>query len=95
MEENRHQKRRRKYREFLNDYKLERGCELCGFCGHPAALQFDHINPEEKSFMLNRAHDYPWDKVFDEIKKCRVLCANCHSIHTYNQNGRYYSNSEE
>lgn len=80
-------------REITNRLKLERGCEECGYAAHPAALEFDHIHPEEKyrtrdgkivhlSDMI-KGNRYALATVLDEISKCRVLCANCHAVHTH------------
>ncbi len=54
-------------------------------------LEFDHINPKMKSFGIAKAitDGKKWDDIMVEIKKCRVLCANCHKKHTANQNGWY------
>ena len=61
--------------------QLEEGCEYCGYADHPAALQWHHINPENKeaavSTLIQRAG---WDTVKAEIDKCIVLCANCHRV---------------
>jgi hypothetical protein len=84
-------KRARKYRDYLNRYKLERGCECCGYKAHFAALELDHIDPSTKLFDLSRGRDHPWDKFLAELKKCRVLCANCHKIHTYNSDERHFT----
>ena len=73
-------------RRFLDSYKLEKGCEICGYNQHPAALTFDHLNPEEKSFPLGDPKCRSWQKIIDEVAKCRVLCANCHNIFTYDSN---------
>lgn len=72
--------------KFIRRIKTFYGCSLCGYNGHPAALQFDHLNPEEKSFDIAKAHMRSLDSMKSEIKKCRILCANCHSVHTFNQN---------
>lgn len=60
-------------------------CEECGE-NHPACLQFHHINPEEKSFSLSTKTlaatiQFPWEVILEELKKCKLLCANCHAKH--------------
>ena len=60
--------------------KLEVGCNRCGYNEHPAALSFHHINPEDKLFNLSQVKNHRLDKVYDEIKKCEILCENCHRV---------------
>lgn len=61
-------------------------CENCIDCGYSdiRALQFDHRNPKEKrneiSTMASSA--YSWEAILEEIAKCDIVCANCHSIRT-------------
>ena len=62
----------------LRKIKLEKGCLLCGFKGHHAALQFHHRNPRFKRFRLGDGRNYSWKAVLREMAKCDVLCANCH-----------------
>ena len=77
--------RRKNYTKPFFDYKVEKGCEICGYNEHPAALQFDHIDRNSKhaavATLLSQRR--PAEVVWEEIKKCRVLCANCHMVHTY------------
>ena len=76
-------KRSKERREMLNEIKVRAGCEICGFKGHPAALDFDHLYPESKGFDISKRYVFSnIDRLFEEIKKCRVLCANCHRIHS-------------
>ena len=75
-------KRRRAYREWLNDYKLSTGCMDCGYNKHPAALDFDHREDEEKLFQLSYGSNKSHQAVLDEIAKCDIVCANCHRIRT-------------
>jgi len=30
-------------------YKLNKGCEFCGYTKHPKSLSFDHLVPEDKN----------------------------------------------
>jgi len=71
-------------RKFINFYKMEQGCELCGYNEHPAALTFDHIDPSTKIFNVSDYGQRSWEAIIKEIAKCRVLCANCHNIHSSN-----------
>jgi hypothetical protein len=78
------QTQRRKY--LLGQYKVRCGCEECGWAGHPAALDFDHVEPDKKEFHIAQSIAGRSIKtIFKEVRKCRVLCANCHRIHTYNE----------
>lgn len=79
---------RKKY-NFITRYKRMVGCKFCGYKENVLALQFDHINPKEKSFSLSQGYrSKGMDKLKKEIRKCQVLCANCHAIKTY-ENGDY------
>ena len=70
-------------RDLIDQIKLKAGCTLCGYKNHPIALDFDHLNPLEKSFTIGTKYtSVSFDSLMDEIKKCRVLCANCHRIET-------------
>ena len=72
--------------ELLVQYLATKKCETCGF-DDIRTLGFDHINPVKKEFSIARAvnEGYHWDRILNEIKKCRILCANCHRIRTAEQ----------
>ena len=64
------------------------GSGKCKDCGNEdyRVLQFDHI--EDK--VCNVAHyiNKNWEKALAEAKKCEVVCANCHTIRTYERRYR-------
>ena len=55
-------------------------CCLCGFNEVQEALDFHHVNPEEKKFGIGDASAVTTalEKQLEEIRKCVLLCANCH-----------------
>lgn len=65
----------------INQIKQENGCEECGM-KNPICLDFHHKNPKTKrftiSFGLNRG--FPLKRIMKEIKKCRIICRNCHAV---------------
>jgi len=63
---------------FLQQYKMEKGCSVCGYNEIPQALEFDHIDRSKKKFGMNKAYKYKWPTIMEELEKCVVLCANCH-----------------
>ena len=74
----------RKKIAILSRYKKFVGCAFCGYREHSIALQFDHIDPKEKSFNISQSYKAKGMKALKkEIKKCQVLCANCHAVKTY------------
>lgn len=53
-------------------------CTLCGYNRCNDALDLHHLNPEEKDFEVSFRPCISWDRTSAEIKKCILLCANCH-----------------
>lgn len=70
-----------RYYEFKKkcvDYKGGQ-CQTCGYKKCLAALDFHHINPKEKDFVISRKkHRSDWSLIKKELDKCELLCANCH-----------------
>lgn len=55
-------------------------CTICGYAQVPAALQFHHIDPDGKEFHIaHRGHSRSLARCRKEIRKCILLCANCHA----------------
>jgi len=56
-------------------------CQCCGYNTCNSALAFHHIDPMEKDlvFAQSRANPLNWGKLVLELKKCILLCHNCHS----------------
>lgn len=54
-------------------------CSNCGYCKNLAALDFHHLDPQEKEFVWRELQKRPWDQVVCELKKCTLLCKNCHA----------------
>lgn len=53
-------------------------CELCGYSKCDRALEFHHLNPDEKDFGIS-GKSLSFDKLKDEVDKCILVCSNCHS----------------
>jgi 5-methylcytosine-specific restriction endonuclease McrA len=54
-------------------------CEICGYSKCLDALEFHHLNSRNKDFGISaKGYTRSWKKVKNELKKCRLLCANCH-----------------
>ena len=88
-ERKRHADRHKRIRAWitarLDRFKVFKGCSHCGYKDNPAALQFHHVDPSKKLqnvSMIRRSSYSQWKVIKAEIRKCIVLCANCHSIET-------------
>lgn len=79
---------RQNLRKEIDDYKVSKGCFKCGYDKHPAALDFNHIDPETKEFNIAHAGaiGIGRKRIYEEMEKCEILCACCHRIHTYETN---------
>lgn len=73
--------RRLRMRAWFSAIKSGLRCAICGE-DHPATLDFHH-DGGDKEFILADAirHGYGKVRILKEIKKCVVMCANCHRKH--------------
>jgi len=55
-------------------------CAICGYNKSHSALEFHHLDPTQKDFSFGRVRANPksWNKITQELRKCIMLCANCH-----------------
>jgi len=69
-----------KYRDSLLKQLKSNGCAICGYGKCMRALEFHHINSEEKLFGLNQMQFRTRNvlSLLDEVQKCILLCSNCH-----------------
>ena len=62
-------------------WDLYKGSLKCARCpeNHIATLDFHHIDPSEKEYEVSKlVSNGMYTKAYKEVKKCIVLCANCH-----------------
>lgn len=66
------------------EWKEQFSCSVCGE-DDECCLDFHHLNPEEKENSISSMiRDKNWDIIMEEVKKCIVVCKNCHAkIHKY------------
>ena len=84
--------RRKRNRQFIWDYLKNSSCEECGE-SDTVVLTFNHLDRESKRFQLSDCSNLTFSlkTIEEEIKKCNILCANCHMRHTAIQLGWYKS----
>lgn len=71
--------RRSGLRSWLNGKKRDRGCSRCDV-DTPTCLDFHHRDGETKRIAVGRMITFGYGKgaLRKEIRKCTLLCANCH-----------------
>jgi len=71
-------KRRKKIRQLAIEFKGGK-CEVCGYGRCPEVLEFHHLDSSKKDFGISlKGYTRGWKRVKEELKKCVLLCANCH-----------------
>ena len=72
---------RARLRDYVNQCKLERGCERCGYDAKAINLQWHHTVPETKYKTIAEivSEDRNIDLINAEIEKCVCLCKVCHA----------------
>ena len=78
--------RRAAARQWVQNYKTKHStCADCKIKYPHYILDFDHV--KGKSVGISRALQLGTnlDKIKEEVKKCEIVCANCHRQRTYNR----------
>lgn len=69
---------RHKVKERLVEYAGGKCCK-CGYDRCMSALEFHHLDPNEKDFGIGeRGKTLSFEKMKKEVDKCILVCANCH-----------------
>ena len=54
-------------------------CQVCGYNKYQGALEFHHLDPNEKDFGIGQSGiTRVWEDVKKELDKCICVCSNCH-----------------
>lgn len=75
---------REELKKYIETLKRNGECTSCHLKDH-RVLEFHHRNPSEKKFSIVQAvhNRYSLNTLKEEIKKCDLVCANCHRIIHY------------
>ena len=73
----------RKQRKALLVELMGSRCAVCGDVFPPCVYDFHHIDPSQKSAEISKLSS--WEDITKELKKCVMLCANCHRIMEYGE----------
>jgi len=64
-------------------------CQNCKYNKSIGALEFHHIDPNEKDFTIS-SKSYAFERLKKEVDKCVLLCSNCHiEVHQEIKNNGY------
>jgi predicted HNH restriction endonuclease len=73
----------RQLRHILNDWRKSLSCEVCGE-NDEVCLDFHHCESDDKVSNVGSIVNQGAKAVIRELKKCVVVCCNCHrKIHAY------------
>ena len=56
--------------------------DRCVDCGAVDELEFDHLDPSQKSFTISGGLHKNWDLLVEEATKCNLRCRSCHKMRT-------------
>jgi hypothetical protein len=87
------ERRRTECRNCRNQYNIKCGrekkqkardllggkCLACGFCKYQVSLDIHHLDPTTKDPNFQTMRGWTWTKIMAELKKCILLCRNCHA----------------
>jgi hypothetical protein len=72
-----------KIREEVYQYKSSTPCMDCGQQYPYYVMEFDHVRGEKVANIADMINKNTTLRVWDEIEKCELVCANCHRLRTH------------
>ena len=62
-------------------------CSSCGYDKCMDALEVHHLDPDIKECSMKQIYSMSWKRILLELKKCIMLCSNCHKEEHYKIRG--------
>ena len=56
-------------------------CIECGYDKYTPSIDFHHRDPSTKDKDFQAMRGWKWERILNEIKKCILLCKNCHAAY--------------
>ena len=53
-------------------------CAFCEYSKYQCSLDVHHLDPKTKDHTFNASRGWSYEKIDEELKKCILLCRNCH-----------------
>lgn len=72
----------KKVRAFLDSLKSSTPCKDCGESYPAIVMDFDHLRDKDFDLSSVSSSGVGFAKVKAEIKKCDIVCSNCHRLRT-------------
>lgn len=74
--------------KFIEEYKKDKPCLDCHEVFPSCAMDFDHRKPKKDrycsiSMLVQKCASL--DRIKKEVKKCDLICSNCHRVRTSNR----------
>ena len=73
----------------LKVIKEAQGCMICGYNEDGSRLHFHHRDKSTKLFSIGNCWTLGRQRIQEEIDKCDLLCASCHTTH-HNDHDKYH-----
>ena len=78
--------RKEKIKQEVRDFKESKPCADCGVSYHHFIMDFDHRDGDEKEYSISSIiNSGSRNKIWNEIEKCDLVCANCHRARTWSR----------
>ena len=71
-------------RAYVQDIKASTACSDCGDKYPHYVMEFDHVG-DDKVANVAELIKAGWPRLLAEIKKCELVCANCHRARTWHR----------
>ncbi len=71
-------RRKKELKKWILDYKKTLKCSRCSE-NHPSTIDFHHnLGKKEMNISQMVCEGYSRERIKKEVRKCEVLCSNCH-----------------
>jgi hypothetical protein len=75
--------RSKRIRESVYEYKRSKPCMDCNVQYPHYVMEFDHVRGEKIANVADMINRNTTLRVWEEIEKCDLVCANCHRLRTH------------